>query len=336
MPSSERTERTRRGVLAAAGTAAATLLSGCAGVVSPSDSSAPSLHLWVESLGDSLRERHVIDLADTRPGWDEQAFRAALNGTDYETAYRPPFPGVSEDDPAYVRHDGTYYHLDALVTGERRARYPVLRLYEVGRIDGSGDLPEYVVHEDLPEADRTAVRVAYMAARARDDEGGVPWTLVQRGGYAYRDPDRRERSRLLAASGPSHVAFRDVVYRVEVTTGTFHEPRYRPDVDPVAESPEGIEEVLQARLVDVRLDPGTLSRDAREIVRAARDDEYEETYPFSDAYESLLRALDERAYLDGDVRNDAGVEQFRTRLVRYGPEYLRYRFEFVADGRDGR
>jgi hypothetical protein len=320
------TDRTRRSVLAAAGTGTAALLGGCTDAVTPRASpTPPTLALRMHRYDGSLRDRHVVDLADRPPDWDEDAFRAALNGTDDETPYRPPFPGASEDDPRYARHDGTYYRLGSVVTGEREIDHPVLRLYRVGRVDGSADLPEYVAREDLPAVDRTAVHVAHMAARARDDGGGVPWGLVRRGGYVYAGAERRATSRLLGDSGPTHVAYRHAVYRVEVATETFHEPRYRPAVEPVADSPREMETVLRARLLDARLDPRGLSPDAREIVREALNGGYEEPHPFTEAYASLLTALGERAYLDGNVRNDAGVDPDRSRLLAYGDAYAEYR-----------
>lgn len=331
MPS---TEPTRRRVLAAAGTAALSLFAGCSALSevrnAGESSGAPTLGLQLSDYGSSLRDHHVVDFEATRVDWDDDAFRAARDGTDYETPYKPPFPYARPDDPAYVRRDGTYYHLDAVVTGERSVTHPVLRLYAVD--DASDESLDPLSRADLPEIDQRAVHIAYMVARARGNEGGVPWEMVPRGGYVYHGAEARERSRLLSESEASHVRYRDAVYRIEVSNETFYEPSYRPVAEPVAETPAGMETILRSRLLDARVDPATLSEAERRVVREARGDGYDETHPFSDAYASLLKALGERAYLDGDVENDGGdSDRIRMGLLGYGERYYRYVLELSGD-----
>lgn len=318
------TERTRRNVLAGSAAVFGGLLSGCVDGIDPRDSASNrTLTFQMEEGGRSLVDRYVVDLADTRVEWDETAFEAALAGDEFTTRHRRPFPVRNGDGPLYTFHDGTYYHLDSVVIGEERATHPVLRLFEEGRSSESDGLPDHTAHEDLPSVDRQAVSIAHMAARARGNEGGVPWGLVERGGYVYRS-DARSQSRLLDESGPSHVAYQDFVYRCEVTEETFHEAIYRPDVEPVAGSASEMETVLRATLLDSRIDPASLTAEEREIVRTARGDGYEETHPFSEALTSLLEALDQRAYVDGDVEKDGQVERNRSYLLEYGSEYFRY------------
>ena len=84
-----------------------------------------------------------------------------------------------------------------------------------------------------------------------------------------------------------------------------------------------MEAVLRATLVGARVRENDLSSDARRIVTDADADRDRETHPFSDAYEELLRAIDERPYIDGNIRKDAGVED-GNELLQYGDTYYRY------------
>lgn len=322
MPS---TSVSRRRVLAACTPVAGGFLGGCSdGLRSGEASSGSTLHLRLHAIGRSLVERHVTDLAETDVEWDEDAFQAALDGSDYTLQYRRPFPVRNRDEPAYTLHEGTYYELDSVIVGEARVSRPILRLYGVGRQDGSDDLPAFTPHDELPPVDQRAVQIAHLATRARGNEGGMPVGLVERGGYAYRSEERANRSRLLTDSGPAHVGYRDAVYRVERSNETFFEPIYRPDIDPVAESEAEMEAVLRAAFVESRIDPDSLTQEERRIVRRARGNGYDESHPFSDPYVSLLEALDRRAFIDGNVEKDAGVERDRSPVLEYGAEYYEY------------
>lgn len=310
----------------AAGGLAATLAAsaGClAGLGDGDEAAAKELRLRLDREGDTLRDRFVVDLTETRPDWDEEAFAAARAGESYTTQYRKPFYSTPED-PEYARHESTYYRLGSVVVDEVETTHPILRLFEA-----DGDSGDVVAHESLPEPDQRAVFAAYAAARARGSEGGVPWGLVQRGGYVYRDEAAVEDSRLLAEDGPSRVTYRDTTYRVEVTTETFHEPVYRATADRVADSPERMEAILRAQFVTARIGRDDLSRDARDAVREAENSGYAETHPFSEAYRSVLLALHERAYLDGDVQKDALADSNGREMVRYDGTYFEYHLRFV-------
>lgn len=323
MSSTNLSRRRLLGIGAATGLAA---ISGCAGRLSEaSGDDATTLSFRLYDRSSTLREKYVRDLNETRAPWDEEALAAAVNGTDY-TTQRRPFPG---SDPAWAEVDGTYYRLDEVVVGEEEVTRPVLRLYEAGRTDGA-DAPTHVSADGLPEADRRAVQIAYMAARARGNAGGVPWGLVQRGGYVYRDAESVEGSELLADDGPGYVAYRDRVWRVEIARETFHEAVYRPDADPVANSEAGIEEALRGRLVGARIDPDSLSTAERDVFRRARGEGYTAEHPFPDAFVSVLKRLDERAYIDGNITKDAGTDGYPPRdLLRYGSAYYQYRLDLT-------
>jgi hypothetical protein len=332
MPS---TDTTRRRVLAVGGLLATAALGGCSRTLAGADDD-PSrrLVLSLSPLDGPLRHRHVVDLTETGPPWDEAAFNATLDGSTYTTQHHPPFPLREDDERTYARRNGTYYHLDSLLVGEETVERPILRLYEVGRTDELDDAPEHVSQSSLPKADQRAVKIAYFVARARDDGGGVPWGLVERGGYVYRNEEAIAASALLAESEPSHVEYREAIYEVRVARETFHEPIYRADVDPVADSKSEMEAILRASLLDARVSREELSVDERDVLLRARRDSHGESHPYSDAFASLLKKLGERAYLDGDVENDSGVHSGpipRRRRLLYDDRYYTYTLEFVTE-----
>lgn len=270
-----------------------------------------------------LRDQYVRNLAETRSPRDEVAFRTTLDGDTYTSQFFKPFWSTPED-PVYTRHEGTYYRLGSVVVDEVAATYPVLRLYER---DGTPD-DDTPAADTLPTVDQRAIQVAHFVARARDSEGGVPWGAVERGGYAYRREDGREASDLLADDGPDRVRFRDRAYDVELSREQFHDPVYRATVTPVAEDPERMERILRATFVDARIDRAAISEEATALLRDAAGSEYRESHPYTDSYRTVLRELDQRAYLDGDIENDARVEPDRQRMVRYDGQYYRYRLRF--------
>ncbi|QWC20517.1 hypothetical protein [Halorubrum sp. 2020YC2] len=323
----------RRRLLAGALAGGIGAAAGCLGTGSDGDADdgdGAELRLSLSRVDGTLRDRYVRDPDDPPEGWDGSALDAALAGESYTTQGRKPF-FAAPDDPAYVLDEGTYRELGSVVVDEVRETYPVLRLFETdgdveSAVDGSKD-------GSLPEADQRAVRIAYFAARARGDEGGYPVGLVQRGGYAYRTDPARDDSALLDDDGPDRVSYRDTAYRVEIERERFHEAVYRPAATAVAERPERMEAILRARFVGPRIERGDLSAEARRIVEQADMEEYAETHPYSDAYVELLRAMDARPYIDGNVRKDAGASETEEEMIRYGEEYYE-RYLRVVDGAD--
>lgn len=314
--------------LLASGLAVGTIISaGYLGADSDpeSEDAETELTLSLIRVDGPLRDRYVYEYEDPDERWDEQALDAALNGDQYTTQLRKPFFARS-DDPAYVVHEGTYYQLGSVVVNEVTETHPVLRLFDpedapATSIDGGED-------GELPEADQRAVHIAHMAARARGNEGGFPSGLVQRGGYVYRSEAARDESDLLAEEGPDYLSYRDTTYEVEISHEQFHEPTYRPTADPVADDPERMETILVARFVGARVSQADLSTEAQRILTEASAEEYSETHPFSDAYTELLRELDKRAYIDGNIRRDAGVRANEKELIRYEDAYYEYSLRF--------
>lgn len=316
------------GVAAMLATSAGCLdvFSDVAGTENGRDDADRVLTLTLDRIDGSLRDRYVEDLAETEPDWDEEAFDATLDGEVYTTQYRKPFFD-RPDDPVYAEREGTYYRLGSVVVDEATTTRPVLRLFG-GDDDADGDATA-----QLPAGDERAVRIAHMAARARGNVGGMPVGLVERGGYVYRDEDAVEASQLLSSDGPDRVVHRDKSYRVEVSRETFHEPVYRATADPVAESPERMEAILRAKFVEARFARDDRSREALEVLREAQHGGYSESHPYSSGYEEVLRALHERAYLDGNIRKDATASRSNRTMLLYDDVYYEYRLRFeAADG----
>lgn len=312
----------RRRLLAGGLAVGLTASAGCLGVANDSlgEDTGTELTLSLSRVAGPLRDRYVREYDDPDDSWDEQALGAALNDEQYTTQLRKPFfarPG----DPAYVVHEGTYYQLGSVVVDEVTETHPVLRLFDTD--DATGDPVEGGEDGDLSDADRRAVHIAHMAARARGDEGGYPSGLVQRGGYVYRSEAARNESELLAEDGPDYVTYRGTTYEVEVTHEQFHEAVYRPTAEPVTGDPEQMEAILKATLVGARVSQNDLSSEAQRILTDAGADNYSETQPFSDAYEELLRAIDKRPYIDGNIRKDAGVRDEKE-MIQYEDTYYRY------------
>ena len=322
----------RRRLLAGVVAGGVGAVAGCLGTTDdePSDGTGATLRLTLSRVDGSLRERYVRDRDSPAERWDEAALDAALTGESYTTRHREPFLAGS-GDPAYVAHDGTYYRLGSVVVDEVAETYPVLRLYATdGAVESAVAAGE---DGDLPRVDRRAVEIAHFAARARGNVGGYAVGLVERGGYAYRDESARADSDLLDDDGPGHVTYRDATYRVEIERERFHEAVYQPTAQPVAESPERMEAVLRARLVGPRIGSDELSSEAARILERAAADGYGETHPYSEAYVELLRALDARPYIDGNVGKDAGLGEHDEEMIRYGESYYE-RYLRLSGGTD--
>ena len=108
---------------------------------------------------------------------------------------------------------------------------------------------------------------------------------------------------------------------------------YRPTAEAVAESPDRVEAILRATFVGPRVERDDLSDEGDRILRRAVGDEYAETHPYSDAYVELLRAIDARPFIDGNVRKDAGVGETQEEMIRYGDEYYE-RYLRILDEED--
>lgn len=321
----------RRQLLAGGLAAGISATAGCLGFDRGFENtdSGPELTFALTRIDGPLRDRYVNEREQPDDSWDEEALTAALNDEQYTTQFRKPF-FASPDDPDFVVHEGTYYQLGSVIVDEVTETHPVLRLY------GNDDPPSTPIdgseEGELPEVDQRAVYVAHMAARARGNEGGFPSGLVQRGGYVYRNEAAPEESQLLTEDGPNYLTFRDTTYEVEISHEQFHEAVYRPTAESVADDPEQMETILRARFVGPRVSRDALPTAAQRIISEARADDYSETHPFSDAFTEVLRTLDKRAYIDGNIRKDAAVDANEKEMIEYADVYYEHFLRFANEG----
>ena len=251
--------------------------------------------LDVDEISQSLAQ-HVLwkPPTDDAP-WGQirrDAWRTATGGGSYVTYGYAPV-----DDGEYTVRDGEYYQLRTTVTGQRSVKRPVLRLEWIGRTDELADPPEAVDYRSLPPLDRRAVKAAFFAARARETGDGAPWELTERGGYVYRRLNVG-RSELVPDPAHEYVAFQGVVLRVKVATESLPEAEYTTMAWQVADSRSAFAEVVDAALVDTRIQSTELSPEARALmVEATGPGAYRETVPLSDEFEEVLRALELQGYL---------------------------------------
>ena len=265
--------------------------------------------LDVDSVGKSL----VAHTTWSPPGGDapwslvaRDAWRTATGGGTYVTYGYSPVP-----DGEYTVREGQYYLLQATVTGQRELKRPVLRLEWVGHADELAEPPDAVNYESLPPLDRKAVEVAFFAARARESGGGAPWELVERGGYVYRHLTMG-RSELVPRPEHRYVNYEGVILRVRTARETLPEAKFETTAKRVANSKRAFARVVDAALVDARVNGASLSKEARRLITTATGSgAYRETTPLSSEFEEVLRALHLRQYLSLSERESPTGESGR-------------------------
>lgn len=252
-----------------------------------------------------------------------EAWQAVTAGERY-TAY-----GYKPLQEKYTEREGTFYHIDTLVTGRKEIQRPILRLAWTGRVDELDPVPAYVHRDDLPGIDRGAVMSAYFAARSRENGGEAPQRLIEKGGHVYRLLDRAE-SELAPEPEHTHVRVHDTILKVSVSEARLVEPAYTSQATAVANSRNEFAEIADATLVDARASSESLSSDTVQIFRRSEGgDGYTEQTPLSESFRELIRALELRAFLWGSPseRQLRGTNQ---NVLEYDEEY--YTFDlFISE-----
>jgi hypothetical protein len=312
------TKLSRRTVLTSAAGTGPLALTGCldGSFANTGNGQALSYELDLQRIGESLVPRALWQPDDSdRPHAEARnaAVRAAAAGERPTTYGYEPIPSDE-----YVEHEGTYYKLDVVATGLERIERPVLTLSWVGHVDDLEDPPVHVSRDDLPPIDRSAIMPAYVAARAREHDGGAPWDVVEEGGTVYRHLDAGT-SELAPTPEHDHVRVHDTILAVTVERRTLAEPAYTGVRIPVAESRAAFERALDGELVDARIDASELSAQARRIITSQR---HEEETPLSPAFRSVIEALERRELLPRSVQDPP--EATNGRHLAYDEAYYRY------------
>lgn len=308
----------RRCLLATIGGLGAGALAGCA-TLGTDRRSALEYQLTIDDV-EELTTRALWtppDRDDPRSAVGREAWQAVTSGDRYTTYGYEPVP------EGYTEREGSYYHVDAFVTGSQRMRRPFLRLEWLGRVDELESVPEHVEKDDLPEIDQGAVMSGYFAARSRELGGRPPRGLTEDGGYVYRHLDRAE-SELAPNPEHDHVRVQDTILEVSVRRRWLVEPAYTATATEVATSREAFLEIADAKLVTARIDQGSLSEDARDLFeRAEAPDGLTRETPLEDPFRALLRALDLEVFLDVS-RDDAASRATNRNYLQYGDDYYEY------------
>ena len=275
---------TRRAFLTAAATAA---VAGCNTLRSRNDRAA-EFTLTLRAIDGELADHALWEPPERDTPFAavrREAWQAAVSGRRYTNYGYPAVP-----DGEYTEHDGTYYRLHDVVTGRERIERSVLRLTWVGDAEAD-DAPDATPRDALPPIDRNAVMPAYFAARAREYDGGAPWDVIEQGGFVYRHLDRIE-SELAPTPEHEYVAVHDTVLAVDVSQETLVEPAHTAVATRVATSAAEFGRVADAALVEERVSLSALGTETRELLgRVLTQEEYTESVPLSDAFETLLAEL---------------------------------------------
>lgn len=278
----------RRTFLAATGAASTSLLAGCDALSPP-----PTARVELTADQQSAAEfAHVWEPSGPRATEMRDAIDAAVAGERYVTVGYPPIPADN-----YVERDGTYYRTDTVPVGRETNQRYVLRLEQVGDSE-SENTPDATSIDALPEADRSAVRRAYFAARAAPDEpggewGGAPWDTIEYGGAVYRRTDPAD-SELIPEPEHRYVELEiGLVYEVSVSRERLTEPVVRADVTPIADTETGFTEAVLAAELTTTFRSANLSNDAVAVLNDLTEQlEYAESAPVSAGYARILQRLD--------------------------------------------
>lgn len=317
----------RRRFIAATSAASASLLAGC-NSVSPS-SPPPRVELTAEQQS-ADRFASVWDPSTPIADRTREAIDAAVAGDRYVTVGYSPLP-----EDRYVERDGTYYRTDSVHVGrETRERY-VLRLERVGDSDDS-DTPEATSIDALPDPDRSAARLAYLAARAAPDEpggewGGAPWETIEHGGAVYRRTDP-EDSELIPEPDHEYVEVElGMVLRVGVSRERITDPVMRAVVVPVAESEAEFTEAVLAAELTTTFYSDQLSSEAVSVLdELTGRTEYAESAPVSAGYARVLQRLDLGDATTLPTDGDEDLPPYRRRTFEYGGSYFEAGFSVTS------
>ena len=228
-------------------------------------------------------------------------------------------------DGVFVEYDGAFYGIDHAVESTAVSAYRMGVEWERGQ-EAPADTT-VVAFADLPESDRTALRIVINGGeRGRVGEsesaGGprLPTESLSIGDFPAPYPDGGDGSRLVG-NGVTWVSWDGNVLRVELGASTEAERRtHSYTAEQVAGSAAGFREAIAPEFL-IRLTD--LPRNERTIVERAIRDKYRGCGTISDTAPTLQERLAEKKQLPGP----SGGEWY----VRFdGDDYLLTLFQWVA------
>jgi len=246
----------RRSVLLAAGLLGSGLSTGCL----TGNGEETTLQLREPDRTD----KGVATLAgDQRPDQRALIEDAVANGTATVYGYLP-FENIE-----YASQNGTYYRIQTEDTGTEVVETTVLV------VTRSTDTTEAV---PLDEYDGHAIELV-VPLTGSDDPQTRP---------LY--PDMNGFDQLYPGPEYEYVTREDDTYQISVGTRQREQRGRRVQIKSVASSPAEFETYLRENRLD-ELDPADFSRTARDIFRRALENEYREDDPYSDAFRTVLDAI---------------------------------------------
>lgn len=204
--------------------------------------------------------------ADLRPDQITLIEDAVANDTATANGYHP-FETIE-----YVRHAGTYYHLQTEEVGTEIVETTVLVVAPTE--DSSEAVP-------LDEYDGHAIEL--IAPLIGDDEPQTRPLYPDMSGFRDLYPEPKYET----------ITWEENTYRVSIETRQLEQQVHRILVEPVAPSPNAFEAYLRENRIDVQLDPDDFSQTARDIFRRAIENKYQENEPYSDSFQTVLGAIQE-------------------------------------------
>lgn len=292
MPSS--TPPGRRAVLAAGAALGATALAGCL------DDRGPEYRLQTRNLGTSLPDALLWRAGGPFPDADRDLVRRlAAAGSLTTTGFRL---GRLGDEASYVAVDGTY-HRTTVAPGDTVRRERWVLWFDL-LPDGESPPDDATVVtadeattglDDLPEADRRAVRQAAGSVEAEFGPRDVADDPLGRRGHVFVRRTAEESDvlpdppfdylELETSDGPRHA-------RAVAERGPVDLRQWRYTAERVAADRDGYERHVEREHLRVDFDETDLSREAREVVDAICGGVVlDERPPLPDGYRAVLEYL---------------------------------------------
>jgi hypothetical protein len=280
---------TRRRALQVTGTAALTALAGCINdLSSDSQDSTQEYSLRIDSIDVSPVEDALYNPDESALFGDsaQTALANILPDSRHTTYGYEPLP-----TDAYVEHEGSYYQSKYIVTGRTEMDRQVVRVDPVAEQQVPEDA---IVVETLQRPTARVIKILHSDTQTGGQSAAA--ALLRDGGYVLRRPAERD-SQLAAGELDGQVVTMTEsgawAYRVRVSTETITEIAQTAVALEVANSRSQFRDVVFGSRIDAELAPSDLPADPRDILEdAIAAEEYTEQHPISDAFETLLEALE--------------------------------------------
>lgn len=215
---------------------------------------------------------------------DDESRAIVTEAVEIGSVERTTYEQESLRDGVFVEHDGAFYETHVSTAEvESVAAHRLNVEWEQGQQPpDDATIAEFA---DLPEVDREVLELAIFGSDERREHPKESLSVTD---FPAPYPDGGNSSKLVA-DGVTWVRWNDRTYRVELGESATKERRtFSYEVELAATGPEEFRTVVASRY---RINLAELSSDARDIVRKALEDVYEECSPASDGLQELQDRL---------------------------------------------